>query len=95
MVELLTVIEQVHKMADKGDFRNLGILLVQFYEGVMIPRKWGYNSFVSLGFTSGLSSIHTLAAIFFENISSSQTSYKLKFYKQIRKMSLNIGDKLS
>ena len=47
MVELLTVIEQVHKMADKGDFRNLGILLVQFYEGVMMPRKWGYNSFIS------------------------------------------------
>merc|ERR1711937_613742 len=30
MVELLNVIENVHKMAQKGDFRNLGIILVQF-----------------------------------------------------------------
>ena len=54
MVELLNVIENVHKMAQKGDFRNLGIILVQFYENVMMRRQWGYNSFISFGVYSFL-----------------------------------------
>ena len=75
MIEMLSVVDQVHKMAQKGDFRNLGIILIQFYEDVMMRRQWGYNSFISSTYSKSyydefdLSALHRYISIFDQFVS--------------------------